>query len=264
MFRRILAHFFGFTTRNDEPSPVQIGGTPKGTEITLAGAEFRPPGCSYLSLQNSSILLGRPHTLSTASGNGFTFAGPSNSITTMKSILATGSLVILLLASSTGDAIFCPQLVPAKSPNTLAASALPGYYLDAGSDGSVKLVEAQNLVALRYGSNAPLSLWITPPFSSNTCPGYRYLNAAASTGAVGYENLTWDATPVTYWNATTGNPLSTIVNGVTVSRFIACKPVASIDSSYLLFLQTGSASTITGAPSSVDTTTCVTTKIVVI
>ncbi|KAG9043223.1 hypothetical protein FS837_009851 [Tulasnella sp. UAMH 9824] len=182
----------------------------------------------------------------------------------MKSILASGSLATLLLAFSAVDAIFCPQLVPAKSPNTLAASALPGYYLNAGSDGSVKLVQTQNLVALRYGSNAPLSLWMTPPFSSNTCPGYRYLNAAAPTGAVGYQNLTWDATPVTYWNATAGNPLSTVVGGTTVSKFIACKAVASIDSSYLLFLQTGAASTITGAPSSVDTTTCVTTKIVVI
>ncbi|KAG8916046.1 hypothetical protein FRC01_003412 [Tulasnella sp. 417] len=181
----------------------------------------------------------------------------------MKSILASGSLATLFLAFSAVDAIFCPQLMPAKSPNTLAASALPGYYLDAGSDGSVKLLEVQNLVALRYGSNAPLSLWITPPFSSNTCPGYKYLNAAAPTGAVGYENLTWDTAPVTYWNATAGSPLSTVVDGKSVSKFIACKPVLSVDSSYFLFLQTGAVGTITGAPSSIDTTTCVTTKIIV-
>lgn len=50
--------------------------------------------------------------------------GPSNPITAMKSILASGSLATLLLAFSAVDAIFCPQLVPAKSPNTLAVSTV--------------------------------------------------------------------------------------------------------------------------------------------
>ncbi|KAG8914285.1 hypothetical protein FRC00_000045, partial [Tulasnella sp. 408] len=129
--------------------------------------------------------------------------------------------------------------------------------------GSAKLVEGQTAVAVRYGSNAPLGLWITPPPSSNTCPTYKWLNAAAPAAAVGYETLTWDASPVTYWNATVGSPLSTVVDGKSISKFIACKPIASVDSSYMLFLQTGALSTITGPPSSVDTTTCVTTKIVV-
>ncbi|KIO30726.1 hypothetical protein M407DRAFT_5481 [Tulasnella calospora MUT 4182] len=230
---------------HDGPSPVEIGGTPQGTEKVALTLD--PPGGGF-------IVAGAPGTA----------VGPSKSITAMKSILASGSLATLLLAFSAVDAVLCPQIVPAKSPNTLAASALPGYYLDAGSDGSVRLLETQNLVALRYGSNAPLSLWITPPLSSNTCPGYKYLNAAAPAGVSGYENLTWDTAPVTYWNATVGSPLSTVVDGKSISKFIACKPFTSVDSSYLLFLQTGAASTIAGAPSSIDTTTCVTTKIDVI
>ncbi|KAG8953451.1 hypothetical protein FRC04_002293 [Tulasnella sp. 424] len=182
----------------------------------------------------------------------------------MKSILAAVSLATLFLTSSTVGAVICSFLLPAKSENPFAATALSGYYLEAGSDGSAKLVNGQELVAVRYGSNAPLGLWVTPPPTANACPAYKWLNAAAPTGAVGYETLTWDASPITYWNATAGSELSTVVDGKSISKFIACKPIASTDSSYTLFLQTAPADTITGAPSSIDITTCVQTKIVVI
>ncbi|KIO30724.1 hypothetical protein M407DRAFT_222948 [Tulasnella calospora MUT 4182] len=144
----------------------------------------------------------------------------------MKSARACGSIATLLLACSAVRAVVCPYILPAKFPNPFAASALPGWYLEAGS-------------------------------------AYKFLNAAVPTGAVGYENLTWEASPVTYWNATVGSPLSTIVDGKSVSKFIACKSITSVDSSYVLFLQTGAASTVTGAPSSIDTATCVVTKIII-
>lgn len=116
----------------------------------------------------------------------------------MKSILASGSLAALFLTSSTVGAVICSFLLPAKSENPFAATALSGYYLEAGSDGSAKLVNGQELVAVRYGSNAPLGLWVTPPPTANACPAYKWLNAATPTGAVGYETLTWDASPITY------------------------------------------------------------------
>ncbi|KAG8953448.1 hypothetical protein FRC04_002290 [Tulasnella sp. 424] len=183
----------------------------------------------------------------------------------MKSVLASGSLATLLLASSAVSAVVCPLIVPEKLPNPFAASAaaLSGYYLQAGSDGYAKLVEGQTEEAFRYGSNAFLGLWVTPPRSANACPTFKWLNATAPAGTGGYDNLTWDSSPVTYWNATLGSYLSTVVDGKSTSKFIACKSIASTDSSYTLFLQTGTASNIAGAPLFIDTTTCVPTKITV-
>ncbi|KAG8977360.1 hypothetical protein FRC05_001758 [Tulasnella sp. 425] len=183
----------------------------------------------------------------------------------MKSTLASGSLAALLLASSAVDAVVCPYFLPAKFPNPFAATAaaLSGYYLQAGSDGSAKLVQGGGLVAVRYGSNAPLGLWLNPPPLANACPAYKWLNAAAPATAVGYETLTWDASYITYWNATSGSDLSTVVDGKSISKFIACKPIAVTDSSYTLFLQTAPVDTITDVPSSIDKTTCVQTKIIV-
>lgn len=99
----------------------------------------------------------------------------------MKSILAAGSLATLFLASSTVGAVVCSFLLPAKFENPFAATALSGYYLEAGSDGSAKLVNGQDLVAVRYGSNAPLGRAVldsTPrdrPHYRGDCPGDRPL-----------------------------------------------------------------------------------------
>ncbi|KAG9010855.1 hypothetical protein FRB90_007572 [Tulasnella sp. 427] len=164
----------------------------------------------------------------------------------MKSILTSGTLATLLLACSTVNAATCTYILPAKSNNPWSATALLGYYLQAGSDGSAKLVYGQSPVAVRESSNGPLGLWITPPAGVDACPGYKFLNAA--NGTVGFEALSWGSPSTTNWNATAGSDLTTVVNGVTISKFIACKLIGSTDSSYNIYLQTGSASTITPPP----------------